>query len=211
MRRNIRPRADLFGQIAVAFRALDQRGEAALRQLRGLIVGDVVHHLGVAAPHQHVGDRLADAVAAGDGDQMRLALGLGDVDQIGFLQPRRLREHRTGHRDVVVVRELAHQLGRRVRDRRERLRHFGARLGLDLDDQPAQHVVEQPDVIFVEVRRAVDEQIGDALDASRPLFLRAVLDDVFKLGNQRRRRGHSTIPAGRTHIRPLACNVRLAW
>ena len=65
-----------------------------------------------------------------------------------------------------------------------RLRHFGARLGLDLDDQPAQHVVEQPDMVFVEVRRAVDEQIGDALDGRRPLVLRAVLDDVFKLGNQ---------------------------
>ena len=124
------------------------------------------------------------SVAAGDDGQMRLTLGPGQLDQFGFLQPARLRQHRTGHRDVVVVRELAHQLQRRVGDRRQRLRHFGARLGLDLDDQPAQHVVEQADVIFVEMRRAVDEQIGDALDGRRPLVLRAVLDDVFKLGNQ---------------------------
>ena len=100
------------------------------------------------------------------------------------MQSWRLREHRTGHRDVVVVRELTHQFERRVGDRRQRLRHFGARLGLDLDDQPAKHVVEQPDMVFVEVRRAVDEQIGDALDGRRPLVLRAVLDDVFKLGDQ---------------------------
>jgi hypothetical protein len=33
MRRNVRPLTDLFGQVAVAFRALDQRGEAAFRQL----------------------------------------------------------------------------------------------------------------------------------------------------------------------------------
>ena len=152
--------------------------------LADLVVGDVAHHFGVAAADQHVGDGFADAFAAGDGGQMRLALGPGQFDQLGFLQPDGLREHRTGHRDVVVVRELAHQFDRRVGERRQRLRHFGARLGLDLDDQPAQHVVEQPDMIFVEVRRAVDEQIGDALDGRRPLVLRAVLDDVFKLGNQ---------------------------
>ncbi len=137
MRRDVGPLPDLFRKIAVAFRALDQRGEAALGQPGGLIVGDVVHHLGVAAADQNVGDGLADALAAGDDGQMRLTLGLGQFDQLGFLQPDRLREHRTGHRDIVVVRKLAHQLHRRVRQRRQRLRHFGARLGLDLDDQPA--------------------------------------------------------------------------
>ena len=54
----------------------------------------------------------------------------------------------------------------------------------DLDDEATQDVVEQPDMIFVEVRCAVDEQIGDALDGRRALVLRAVLNDVFKLGNQ---------------------------
>jgi len=39
-------------------------------------------------------------------------------------------------------------------------------------------------MIFAEVRRAVDEQIGDSLDGRRPLVLRAVSDDVFKLGDQ---------------------------
>ena len=71
------------------------------------------------------------------------------------------------------------------------LRHLGARLGLDLDDQAAEHVVEQPDMVFVEVRRAVEEQIGDALERLGALVLRAVLDDVFKLGDQRRGRRHS--------------------
>ena len=84
MRRNVRPLADLFGQVAVAFRALDQRGEAALRQLGGLIVGDVAHHFGVAAADQHIGDGFADALAAGDDGQMSLALGPGQFDQLGF-------------------------------------------------------------------------------------------------------------------------------
>ena len=184
MRRNVGPLADLLGQIAVAFRALDQRREAALRQLGRLVVGDVSHHLGVAAADQHVGDRLADVLAPGDGREMRLTLGPGQFDQFALLQPWRLRQHRAGHGDVVVVGELAHQLARRVGDRRQRVRHFGARLGLDLDDQAAQHVVEQADMVFGEVRRAVDEQIGDALDGRGPLVLRAVLDDGLKLGNE---------------------------
>ena len=129
---------------------------------------------------------------------MRLPFGVRQFDQLWLLQPLRLRQHRTGHRDVFVMREVPHQSERRVRHRRQRVRHLGARLGLDLDDQPAQHVVEQPDVIFVEVRRAVDEQIGDAPDRHGPLVLRAVLDDVFEFRNQRGRRRHSKfLPADR--------------
>ena len=90
MRRDVGPLADLLGQVAIALGALDQRREAALGQLGGLVVGDVAHHLGVAAADQHVGDRLADAFAAGDGGEMGLTLGAGELDQLGFLQPRRI-------------------------------------------------------------------------------------------------------------------------
>jgi hypothetical protein len=93
---------------------------------------------------------------------VRLTFGLGGVDKIGFGETLRLRDHRAGHRDVVVVGKLAHQFAGRVGDRRQRAGHFGPRLGLDFGDEAAQHVVEQADVIFVERRRAIHEQIGDA-------------------------------------------------
>ena len=81
---------------------------------------------------------------------MRLALGLGDVDKIEFGQALRLRENRARHLDVVVVRQVTHQLARRVANRRQAAGHFGARHGFDLGDEPAQHVIEQTDVVFAE-------------------------------------------------------------
>ena len=60
-------------------------------------------------------------------------------------------------------------------DRREPVRQFGARLGLDLLDQAAEDVVEQADMVVVEAARAVEEQRGDALQRLRPPLGRAVL------------------------------------
>ena len=99
---------------------------------------------------------------------MRLALGLRDVDEIGFGKPLRLLEHGTRDRDVVVPRETAHRLDRRIAERREPARQFGARLRLDLDDQSAEHQVEQPDMIVVEPARAVEKKGGHALERLRP-------------------------------------------
>ena len=95
---------------------------------------------------------------------MRLALGLGDVDQIGFGKPSRMLQHRPGDRDVVVLGEPPHHLDRRIADRRKAIGEFRARLDFDLVDQAAEHVVEQTDVLLVEPARAVQEECRDALE-----------------------------------------------
>jgi hypothetical protein len=196
MRRNIRPLPDLLRQILVAFGALHQRREPAFGKLRRLVIGDIAHHLGTAPAHQHVGDGFAQIGAAGDGGQMRLTPGLGELDEFVFMQPQRLREHGTGDLNVFILGELVHQIAWRIADRGKRLRHFDARLGFDLVDETAEHVVEQPDMVFVKARRAVDKQIGDALHRLGAPFGGAVLDNVFELGNQGRRRRHATfLPA----------------
>jgi hypothetical protein len=51
---------------------------------------------------------------------------------------------------------------RRVGDRRQPVRQFGACLGFDRADEAAHHVVEHADLVFGKARGAVDEQIGDA-------------------------------------------------
>ena len=160
--------ADLLGQHAVAFRALHQRREAAARTSCADWLSATLRTTSrIAAADQHVGDGLADAGAAGDREQMRLALGLGDVDQIGFVEPRRLRQHRTGDRDVVVVGELAHHA---------RPAHCRPAPGDAASSARAlasisairrhEHVVEQADMIFVEVARRRRGRGGDALSVS---------------------------------------------
>ena len=119
---------------------------------------------------------------------MRLALGLGDVDEIGFGQ-RRDCAAPARDRDVVVLGETAHHFRRRVGDRGEPMRQLGARLRFDLDDQAAEHVVEQADMVFVEPACAAQEKAVMRLSASRALAA-SRLDDIFKLGDQRGGSGH---------------------
>ena len=88
-RRDVGAKPDLLGQRNVSLRVVDQPGEAAARQLRVGVLDDAAHHLGVAAADQHVGHRLGDAGAAGNGEQMGLALGPGDRHKIGIGEPAR--------------------------------------------------------------------------------------------------------------------------
>ena len=82
---------------------------------------------------------------------MRLALGFGDVDQIGLFEARRQFQHRPGDRDVVVVRQHAQHLDRRIADRRQTDGELGARLVLDFLDQQPENVVEQVDMRVIEI------------------------------------------------------------
>ncbi len=85
-RRNIRPQPDLLGKNAVALGALDQAKEAGLGNPRPPIGGDAAGDLPVAAAHQHVGHRLAEHLARRNRPQMRLAFGLGEIDQVDLLR-----------------------------------------------------------------------------------------------------------------------------
>ena len=115
------------------------------------IVGNRARYLAVAALDQNVGERLVEAEARRHREQMRLALVLGNVQQVA-IDKLRLLQDRTGDRDVIVFRERADDAGRRVGDRRDTPRELGQRLGLDLLDQAADDVVEQRDVFVVEAR-----------------------------------------------------------
>ena len=159
-----------------------------------MIVGDAARHFDVAAPHQHVGNGLADAEPRGQRQQMRLALGLGDVFEIR-LGDGRLLQHRPGDRDVVVFGESRDHASRRIRHRGEAAREFRQRLDLDLLDQAADDIVKQRDLFGVERLRAFKEQAGDALECLGPLFRGAVLDDLFQFGKQRSGSAHCVNPA----------------
>ena len=92
----------------------------------------------------------------GQRQQMRLAFGLGDMFEIGFVELG-LLEHRPGDGDVVAAGQRAYHAGWRVGDRRDAAREFGQSLGLDLLDQRADDVVEQRDMVAVEAVGAVEK------------------------------------------------------
>ena len=113
-----------------------------------------------------------------------------DLDEIGGGEPQRLREHRTGHHDVLVFGQASHHRKRGIGDRRELAGQFGARLALDLVDQHDEHIVEQTNVIVGEPVRSVQEQRRDPPQRFRAPLVRTVTHDALEFGYQRRGRGH---------------------
>ena len=159
---NIRPQPDLLGKGAVLLGALDQARKAGLGNARAAIVGDAERDLAIAAPHQLVGDRLAERRARRNGLQMRLALGSRDADKVVLRQARRQLEHRSGDGDVVVLGKPAQYVDRRVAHRRETICQLGARFRFDLLDQNPEHVVEKADVLVVVAAGSIEKERGNA-------------------------------------------------
>ena len=134
---------------AILLGALDQSREGAFRQPGVLIGGNGARDLAVAAVDQNFRQRLGDAEAGRQRQQMRLALGFRDIFQVGVADGGGF-EHGPRHLDIVVFGERADDTGRRVEDRRDPAGEFRQRLGLDFLDQAAHDVVEQRDMLCVE-------------------------------------------------------------
>ena len=105
---------------------------------------------------QRVGDDLGEPPAARYRQQMLLALGLRELDQILRRQPREFGQHGSRDRDFVVVGKATDDGMRRLLHRRQLAAHFGERnfradIGeraqLDGLDQAFEHVAEQLDLL----------------------------------------------------------------
>ncbi len=108
---------DPFGEHVVAIGPRHQDREAVVGNDGAAVLGNAASDLAITAAHQHIGHRLGDAGAARDGEQMRLALGLGDLQQVGLGQAARLPQDRAGHQDIVVPGEPGDQFARRIAHR----------------------------------------------------------------------------------------------
>ena len=137
---------------------------------------------------QRVGNNFGQPPAAGNRQQMLLALGLGDLDQVFRAQARRFRQHRARDRDLVVARQAADDGRRRLRDAGQlqagfRQRDPGAdisdRPDLDGPDQAFEHAVEQLDLFAVEAAGRGQKQLGHTLDRLQALFRGAEMDRLF--------------------------------
>lgn len=164
--------------------ALHQTGHAAARERRAGILRHGAQHLPAAAVDQHVGNRLRDARAPGDREQMLLALRLGDADQVVVGQSFGERENGSRDLDAVLVRQASHQLGRRERVGGQPSAQSGTRPGADLFDQPADDVIEQLDLGSVQVLGIFHEQIGHPAQGLDALRARSRLHHAFQLLEQ---------------------------
>src|ERR1700745_1561414 len=93
---------------------------------------------------------------------MRLVLGFGNGGEIGVVQWPRPCEHRSCHRDIIVVCETPYHFGRYRAEGRQPMRQFGAELDLRPGDQSVEHQIEKAEMVVVELARAVEKKRSDA-------------------------------------------------
>ena len=79
--RKVDAQAEDLGQLVVVSGARDDAGIAGFREPRAGIVGEPPDHPNFAAVDDHVGDLLGQMGAAGNGEQVILSLGAGDLEQ----------------------------------------------------------------------------------------------------------------------------------
>jgi hypothetical protein len=183
--RHVLPRAHLHRQRVVAVRSFDQHAEAGVGEAGTRIPGNGLHDLPVAARHQHLGDRLAQRLALGDGGEVLLALIRGIGDEVGLVEPLGCGQDRAGDLDVVVEGQHADHAAGRILHRSEPVRELGAGLGLDRGHQLDHDLVEQIDLAFGIATAAFDEEVGDAREHGDALCIGAGGKRALELFDQR--------------------------
>jgi hypothetical protein len=114
---------------------------------------------------------------------MRLALAFGDLDQILVGQPRRLRQHRPGDGDIVVVGETVNDTVRGIGDRRDVPAQFEPRAAFDMFDQADHDAVEYRRDFLGEAVVARQKQASDALQYRKMPFGRIAFERDFELAD----------------------------
>ena len=174
----------LFRQDRVGCGALDQRRQPGLGEPRPVIEREVSRHVAVAAFDQRVGDRLVQPAPARYGQEVGLALGHDDGDQLVVLEMCCAREHRRRYRDVRVAGEPAHDPWGRVADGREATRELGERRVVDRHHEAPQHAVEQIHMLGVEAARSGEEEAGHAPHHLGMPVDRDVTERLFQFGQE---------------------------
>jgi hypothetical protein len=164
--------------------------KAAFRKSGAGISRKPMYDLLIATVEENVGHRFFELAAPRYGEQMLLALGPGDFDEIAGSQARGLGQDRTGDRDLVVPRQPPDHLDRRIVDRRQVPAQLDQSLGLDTLDQMAEDIVEQADLRLIEAIGIVEKKVGDAPKRFDAFLGRAAFDRVFELGDNGLMRAH---------------------
>ena len=95
-----------------------------------------------------------------------------------------MREHRACHLDEVVASETLDHVRRCIGDGRQAIGQFHPGLGLDRGGEPADHVVEQLDLLVGIHARTGLEQIAHAPQGIDAAIDRTAADRVFQFGDQ---------------------------
>jgi hypothetical protein len=168
----------------IRFGAPGQGGKTGFGESGARIGRELVGHLLIAAVDQDVGDDLLQSRTTGYRQQVPLALGLGDFDEVGCCQPGRLDEDGAGDGDLIMMRKPTDHVPRCSIDWRDPFTEFRERSRLDSFDQATQNVVEYADLLLVEPVGAAEKKIGHAPQRFDSFVARARLNGFFELGNQ---------------------------
>jgi len=134
---------------------------------------------------EDIRDALGELGAPRNGEQVILALGRRAFQKDVLRERREPGQDRPRDLDVLVPRQAADGLDRRIVDRGEPPAELDQGLALDLADQEAQDVVENLDLLVVQALGVVEEEVGHPSQRLDAVFQEVVLDRPFELGDER--------------------------
>ncbi len=123
-------------------------------------------------------------MALRDREQMALALGARDLDQVAVGDARRLAEDRLGDRDLVILRQPPNDPDRSVVDEGQLRAELLACAPLDSLDQEPKHVLEQQDLILTVAISAGQKEVGDAPHGLGAALRGPAMGRALKLDNE---------------------------
>ncbi len=147
-------------------------------------MGGRAHHPLVAALHQRIGQGVAELGAGGYRQQVILALGIDDGEQLLVAKALRLGQHRSRDGDVVVGAERFDNLLRRIGDRGHAARKCGARPCLNAVGKAGDDVAEHLYVFVRVLVGTIHEKVGDPAEGGGATIAVAAVDCRLKIRDQ---------------------------
>ncbi|MGY3343044.1 hypothetical protein ACVWYK_001813 [Bradyrhizobium sp. USDA 4470] len=179
MARHVLAQTELLGEDRVAFGAADHVQQARTREARALVPGHGGDNLLVTTLDEHIGHGLADRLALGDREQMRLALCHGALDQHLLVDAVGAAQHRPCDLDLVIEGKLLDDVERGVIATRHQFGELRPRGDLDLVGEPADDFAEHADVV-IDIA-ACDQKVGRMPQRFGPAFVGTTRDRVVQI------------------------------
>jgi hypothetical protein len=158
----------------------DHAGIAGIRKARARVAGKLSDYLALAAIDDDVGDGFRQVRAAGNGEQVILALCARNLDENLCRETAGFGQHAACHRDRVIPRQLLNDLRRSVVERRQARAELGPGPAFDAGDEQTQHIVKDLDLIAVEALSVIQEEICHLTKGVNPPLPRATPHGVFE-------------------------------
>jgi len=161
IRGNVQSKTELFREAFVTLCPSNERCITAFGKPCSRISGERVGDADVTKSHERIGQRFIERLSATDRQQMLLATGFSDLNEVVFRQTIGVFQNWRGHQRVIVKRELADRLAWRAIYCGKGFAKVDQGSCLNPPDQGNKETIERTYLGFTEAIHIGQEQVRD--------------------------------------------------